>query len=93
MTIILLIIRKQKVYLKDFRKYSFFYQSLFCLIEHLPPISEQYNETTNGPIVPRLDLPTEPPSGPPARISPREQVLNMMAEKKRQKWMRERGKH
>lgn len=40
--------------------------------------------------VPKLDLPSE--SGQP-RVSPREQVLSIMAEKKRQKWLREKGKH
>jgi hypothetical protein len=35
----------------------------------------------------------EHPPAPPARISPREQALNMMAEKKRQKWLREKGKY
>jgi hypothetical protein len=42
------------------------------------------------PVVPKLDLPVEGP--PPAKISPREQTLSIMGDKKRQKWLRERGK-
>jgi hypothetical protein len=36
---------------------------------------------------PRLDVP--PPLAP---ISPRQEALGMMAERKRQKWMREKGR-
>ncbi len=32
-----------------------------------------------------------PPPPPLAPISPRQEALGMMAEKKRQKWMREKG--
>jgi hypothetical protein len=61
---------------------------LYFLVE---PPPQQHNETRAAPIVPKLDLPTEP--HPPAQISPREQTLSIMADKKRQKWIRDKGKH
>lgn len=56
---------------------------------------EQRNEISTAPIVPKLDLPVEPslPPPPPPQISPREHTLSVIAEKKRQKWLRERGKY
>lgn len=44
--------------------------------------------------VPKLDLPAAAAStvNSTGHISPREQTLSIMAEKKRQKWQRERGK-
>ncbi|CAF2658289.1 unnamed protein product [Rotaria sp. Silwood2] len=55
------------------------------------PQQQQYTETTAPPIVPKLDLPSESHPPPPVHISPREQVLSVMAEKKRQKWLREKA--
>ncbi|CAF4419103.1 unnamed protein product, partial [Rotaria magnacalcarata] len=52
-----------------------------------PPPVQQYNEATTRPSIPKLELPSEPA---PVRVSPREQVLSIMAEKKRQKWIREK---
>ncbi|CAF4680983.1 unnamed protein product [Rotaria sp. Silwood1] len=51
----------------------------------------QYTETTAPPLVPKLDLPPEPLPPPPVHVTPREQVLSVMAEKKRQKWLREKA--
>lgn len=50
-------------------------------------------ETTIAPVVPKLELPVEPPARPPVEAppSPREQGLGIIADKKRQKWLRERG--
>lgn len=43
--------------------------------------------------MPQLDLyPSQPQSLLLAPISPREEALGMMADKKRKKWMKERGK-
>ncbi|CAF1424183.1 unnamed protein product [Rotaria magnacalcarata] len=53
-----------------------------------PPPVQQYNEATTRPSIPKLELPSEPA---PVRVSPREQVLSIMAEKKRQKWIREKA--
>ena len=61
----------------------------FVILSVEPP-SQQPNETRTAPVVPKLDLPSELPP-PPARVSPREQTLSIMAEKKRQKWIREKG--
>ncbi|CAF2937099.1 unnamed protein product [Rotaria sp. Silwood2] len=52
---------------------------------------QQFNEVSSAAIVPRLDLPPQPPPPPLAPISPREEALGMMAEKKRQKWLREKA--
>ncbi len=42
--------------------------------------------------MPKSDvLPPPPPPPPLAPISPRQEALGMMADKKRQKWMREKG--
>jgi hypothetical protein len=54
-----------------------------------PP--QQHNETNTAPIVPKLDLPTDPHPLPTAQISPREHTLSIMAEKKRQKWIRDKA--
>ncbi|CAF0947908.1 unnamed protein product [Rotaria sordida] len=56
-----------------------------------PQQQQQYIETTAPPMVPKLDLPSEHPPPPPVHGSPREQVLSIMAEKKRQKWLREKA--
>lgn len=50
-------------------------------------------ETRTAPVVPKLELSVEPPAPPPleAPPSPREQGLGIIADKKRQKWLRERG--
>lgn len=64
-------------------------------IEDVP--IQQPNEVPTAPVVPKLDLPVDPPAPPPpapasvARVSPREQALSIMAEKKRQKWIRDKG--
>ena len=72
-----------------------------------PPAPAQHEQRTYGtnngppppppPHVPRLDLQSTNSSLPvpktsSGQISPREQTLSIMAEKKRQKWQRERGK-
>lgn len=44
--------------------------------------------------MPKLELPVEPPappSEPHAPTSPRDQGLGLMADRKRQKWLREKG--
>jgi hypothetical protein len=46
----------------------------------------QYNETPMTAVPPKLDL------RPLAPISPRQEALGEMADKKRQKWIREKGK-
>ena len=59
-------------------------------MEPLSPPLQQQNEPI-PPLVPKLELPADPPPPPPVRVSPRDQVLSVMAEKKRQKWNREKG--
>jgi hypothetical protein len=60
-----------------------------------PPIQQQdlqqqqYNEVQTTVEMPKSDVP--PP--PLAPLSPRQEALGEMAEKKRQKWMREKGKN
>ncbi|CAF1205768.1 unnamed protein product [Rotaria sordida] len=57
------------------------------------PLTQQQpsNEVSSVAIVPKLDLPSQSPSAPLAPISPRQEALGMMAEKKRQKWLREKA--
>lgn len=57
-----------------------------------PPQQQQQQQQSNNVPVPPLDLP--PQSNvvlPLGQISPRDEGLGMMADKKRKKWMRERG--
>ncbi|CAF4526191.1 unnamed protein product [Rotaria socialis] len=56
---------------------------------------QQFYQTSSTAVVPKLDLSQQqlPPSfsQPLAPISPRQEALGMMADKKRQKWMREKA--
>jgi len=53
---------------------------------------QQQHEVPSAPVVPKLELPVDPPApAPVTRVSPREQALSIMAEKKRQKWMRDKA--
>ncbi len=65
-----------------------------CYIEPPPPQQQEQQQTNEIPstsVVPTADL--FPPLPPLAPISPRQEALGMMADKKRQKWMREKGKN
>ncbi len=57
-----------------------------------PPTQQQSTEIPVVVGIPKSDL-SPPPPLPLAPISPRQEALGMMAEKKRQKWMREKGKN
>ncbi|CAF3506044.1 unnamed protein product [Rotaria sp. Silwood1] len=62
------------------------------LIQQQEPQHQQFNEVSSLAIVPKLDLPSQSQPPPPlAPISPRQEALSMMAEKKRQKWLREKA--
>jgi hypothetical protein len=52
--------------------------------------SQQPNEFSSTAAMSKLDVSPLPPLAP---ISPRQEALGMMADKKRQKWMREKGKN
>jgi hypothetical protein len=64
-----------------------------CDLEPSSQAQQQQQPVETAPIVPRLELPPQVPPHPPAQISPRQEALSLMAEKKRQKWMREKGRH
>jgi hypothetical protein len=51
---------------------------------------QQPNEFSSTAMMSKLDVSPLPPLVP---ISPRQEALGMMADKKRQKWMREKGKN
>jgi len=56
-----------------------------------PPVRQQeFTEVPTRIEVPKSDV-LPPPPPPLAPISPRQEALGMMADKKRQKWMREKG--
>jgi hypothetical protein len=60
-----------------------------------PPFQQQqrFTEVSTTIEVPKSDVLPPPPPPPLAPISPRQEALGMMADKKRQKWMREKGKN
>ncbi|UJR09115.1 hypothetical protein I4U23_013362 [Adineta vaga] len=56
------------------------------------PSQQQSNDVSSTIPVPPLDIPLQPSSVLPlGQISPRDEALGMMADKKRRKWMRERA--
>jgi len=70
-----------------------------CYIEEPPPPPiqqqsepQQFNYVPSTVVVPQSDLSPPAMPLPLAPISPREEGLGMMADKKRRKWMREKGK-
>ena len=81
----------QKIKVCTYRK-DLILNSLFCVFLVEPP-PQQYNETRTAPIVPKLDLPSRTSSScSTVRKFHLENIaLSIMAEKKRQKWMREKG--
>ena len=52
---------------------------------------QQRYDNVPAPLVPKLDLQSAAHNTSSGQISPREQTLSIMADKKRQKWMREKG--
>ena len=50
-----------------------------------------HSEPTVATAVPNLDLGLEPPPLPVSQTTPREETLNRMASKKREKWLKEKG--
>lgn len=53
-------------------------------------VPHQLNQSSPTNIVPSLDVSSQQQQSQPP-ISPREEALSMMADKKRLKWMREKG--
>lgn len=59
------------------------------------PQQQSSYDSSSTAMIPKLDLSSQaaPAAAPPplAPISPRQEALGMMAEKKRQKWLRDKG--
>ncbi|UJR37105.1 hypothetical protein I4U23_029809 [Adineta vaga] len=53
--------------------------------------SRYHSEPTSAPAVPNLDLVLEPPQLPASQTTPRDEALGKMANKKREKWMKEKA--